>query len=452
MPVIGMYLSLKGECSNSYQNTLTQVSLLNITDCSLDNRNFITMRQNMTQVLEYNNIYKLYDTNIPQFNKKITSEDKISFGLRYAMYRDTLTCLYETLDTSKFFKIQSYDQTQLKIKEKIAISVYVFVSMESTFKIQKAIQTYLLAINCFIVFFNVCIIIFRVSKVFIEDKYYGHRCLYFEVYFSFCLDLITAIIGGTSFFILNQVVSFTNTVLDTNCMGNYEAGKLNSYSNDLYSTADQNLQIFCVMLMKIALILINIFYYIFVKKCRITAKRLWKLFYENIHEGDEDAAPPNKEEIEEDRKLILKKLFKIDGDEKANENENDEKIDSSRNKVILKNKTDNEIIGNEEFNLNNELKLNENNINNIKEFNTSNKDKIGSNYKKDHDKENEDDNKVDSKRNILSQDNKNGRKYNSKSINDDFIQYKNPNNNSKPSFYDINPEDEAAQGEFSKPK
>lgn len=332
MPIVGMFLGLRGICSNGENNTLTLVSLLETNDCSIESRNFITQTEEIDVVLNHNNIYSAYNTTIPQFDLRLTNQDKISFGLKYAMYRDTISCLIKSLDFTTFWDIGNYDVDKLNNKQKVSLTVYIFVSMGNVFDTQNAIQLYLLIINISVVGINVLVIIFRVVKSFIKNAYFGHSCLYYEVYFSFIIDIASAIVGGISYFYLENIVNYVNNILDTNCMGNYESYKLDSYANDLYDTADQNLQIFVLMVIKILLITINILYYASVKKCRMTCSKFGHLIYENIHEGDEDDTPLNDREIEEkkdeeEKETIKKKESKINEggmDKESEDKENDE--------------------------------------------------------------------------------------------------------------------------------
>jgi hypothetical protein len=261
------------------------------------------------------------------FQSMLNNDDTVGLGLKYAMYRDTLTCLYKKLNGTTFFKSSEYDLNALTIKEKIAISVYLFINMDDVFLIQDYIQTYLLSVNCVIVVFNVCMVIFRIVRVCLGHKNFGRKCVYLEVYFSFFLDLVNAVVGAISYFSLNEVVTYTNTVLDTGCMGNYEGAKLDAYAGDLFSTADQNFQMFLVMVMKLLLIVINIFYYIIVKKCKITCSRLAKLIYENIQEGDDENSSEGNIALE-DKAIALNNFYQNNinqQDYNSSNNDNSEK-------------------------------------------------------------------------------------------------------------------------------
>jgi len=181
--------------------------------------------------------------------------------------------------------------------------------MEDTFQLQMFFQLFLLISNCTVVALNFGIIIFRVVKVFLHDKYFGHRVVYFEVYISFLIDFGTAIVAGCSYFILIKIYNSVDFVIGTSCLGNFEEHKLDNYANDLYDTADQNLQIFVVMLLKIFLISFSMLYYIIVEEFNITCNKFMDLFYENIHEGDEEDAPMDAEEVEEDKKKLIGVFF-----------------------------------------------------------------------------------------------------------------------------------------------
>lgn len=306
-------MTFNGRCSNGFDNSLSLYSLVSSVDCSLENRYYDTQKLPVDYVLNNNdNYYDYLNETYPLLSTRLTPKTSVGFGLEYSFYRDTISCLMDsTLDFNTFFGAQTQHVDQLMMnRENIRRILFTFVSMHTYFQFQEGLQIFLLSINCLSVLVNVCVILFRTFKIFMDDKYYGHRCLYFEVYFSFLLDLFSAIVGATSFFILNTVVNFVNDLLNTSCLGDYTQWKLDAYGNDLYDTAEQNLQIFVIMLLKLLIILISILYYYSMKECKVTCKELGNVVYDTIHEGDDKDSPMNEDEVKEEKKRITEAIKK----------------------------------------------------------------------------------------------------------------------------------------------
>ena len=94
------------------------------------------------------------------------------------------------------------------------------------------------------------------------------------------------------------------------------------------------------MLFKLILILINIIYYLSIKKCSISLEKLNKIVYENIHEGDEDDVPISPAEVKlEKMKTIrmMKSNREIDKENLSNldTKKNDESTERMNNKIRL---------------------------------------------------------------------------------------------------------------------
>ena len=342
-PITDVSMSMLGKCSNSKEFQQTTYSLLEKEECSVETRNIITSKMSFESILNANNgTYNKLVDKFPLFKTSIKKDDYYSLVLEYAIYRDIPTCLIQNLNFSNSYV--SYDSNMVDVgealyRQKLSYAIYLFISMDSIFNLQEFFQYYLLIVNCFIVTFNVFIILFRLFKLILQDEFFGHKLLYYEVYISFIIDLASAVVGGTAYFELSKIVSLCNEVINTNCLGNYEEYRLNVYSNDLYGTSDANLQIFIIMLIKILLITLNISVFCGIKKCKFKKSQILKIFYESIHEGDEEDSPMNNEEINEE-KLKTESIKKISTTERNKNIENKENIEESpikKNNVILNN-------------------------------------------------------------------------------------------------------------------
>ena len=125
---------------------------------------------------------------------------------------------------------------------------------------------------------------------------------------SFISDLIIAFLGGFAFFTLYSYNDIIQQLTQSKCMDDYAKFKLNTYSNALQGAAEQNFQIFVIMLMKIGIIILSIVYYIIAEGCSSCSK-VSNVIVANMNEGQSDEetelveAKFNKKELHKAHRL-----------------------------------------------------------------------------------------------------------------------------------------------------
>lgn len=360
-PITGVQATMQGKCNNDLQNQFTSYSIFNNYECSRESRNIIANRFKIKEVLNttyHKDLVKCksfkkdnanpnsyickgeekdlsnpneilnYDENLEKttyynqnfkinldeslFENKITDHDTFSIELDYSLFRDTPTCLLKKLSFDNYIAAQNKKNdiyTAQSIKKDLKYALYVFINMDYIFNFQSSLQLYLLIVNCSIVGVNTIVIILSSIRLAKKNAKLFASILYYEVYVSFFVDVVSGVVGAYSYFKYVNVVSLCDELVSTGCLGNYEEYKLTVYANDLDDVLIENLQIFLIMLIKIFLITVNILVYIGVKKCKITFNKFIKIVYENLHEGDEDDAPESKEEILEEEKKNTKMQY-----------------------------------------------------------------------------------------------------------------------------------------------
>jgi hypothetical protein len=290
-PILNLSISLSGKCVDGENALDWNYPIINDTACPIDQRFYNIDKESAKTILNRNGYLETMMA-YPLFNLTITDDKKWNFDAEYAFYRNTLTCLmkeYENINskTSYFGEITKTRTFDIQ-KEKIVNMLQVFVKFDTSFQYQLTIQILILVVNAFIVLFNVISIL---SKIFAM----GFACcqclrlfVYYEKLLSFFLDITLAVLGAFSFFVLYQYVTLITTLIDSSCVDNYVQYKFGLFANELQSTAESNLQLFIIVLIKIFMIVFSIVYYITCKRCKLSCLKFWEIIMENINEGDDD--------------------------------------------------------------------------------------------------------------------------------------------------------------------
>jgi hypothetical protein len=355
-PVLNISIDLSGKCVDGENSLELSYSLINDTSCAIDQRFYSVDREEVKTILQRNGLLQTY-TNYDLFNATVNRDKKWNLDLEYAFYRNTLTCLmmnYNSISskTTYFGNIgesRTFDIQQQKIRNILKA----FATFDTSFSYQKIIQIFILALNSIIVFFNV---ITLTSKI-IALSFYCCLCIklfvYYEKLISFIFDIVLAVLGASSFFILYQYVNLISAVVDSDCVDNYTQYKFGSFANTLQDTAESNFQIFIIMIIKIFFIVFSISYYLSCKRCRLSFSKFWEIVMENINEGDEEnnilVDNAHIEKLEEAEFGQLSQLNRLQRNEVQVElangiNENNKDYDQQPQGSIKTDKKDNDIL------------------------------------------------------------------------------------------------------------
>jgi len=218
----------------------------------------------------------------------------LNLDIEYAFYRNSLSCLiekYDDLNRNYFFQNTKnkeeaekakYNYQQLKIQNLITT----FIMFKYSFEFRGCIQNTILGINSFTVLVNVMTILYKFIFHFKDNRI--NKVFSFEIYLSFFLDVIVAILGGFSYFILDSYINFLTDIVESGCVDNYVQYKFGVFSASLDGTSTQNLQIFLVMIIKIFIIVVYILYFLCANEGKSKCKDISKIIKENINEGETD--------------------------------------------------------------------------------------------------------------------------------------------------------------------
>lgn len=334
-PILNMGIKRSGQCVDGSHSFESPYTLMDSTNCARDQRFHVLEKQDLAVTLNNNGNYWDYLVKkLPLLNNTKQDNFKWDLDVEYSIYRYTLSCLLENYDklninNTVFLNDTSVDSNYNYKRLKMRNILSAFVMYDDKYSFQENIQIAILALNCAAVFLNVFVIIFKLCKFFCNccEVFIGD----WDVYVAFLIDLSTAVLGGTSFYIIDNYLSFIDNLISSNCSDPYINYKMGTFSDNLQATSDQNLQIFLIMLFKMFIMIFSVLYYLFATHFNVTCKQFNQIIKDNINEGDGT--------FEESEKLKSEALEKNPKDIEM-QNKNTEENNNLNNKIEEKPKND----------------------------------------------------------------------------------------------------------------
>jgi hypothetical protein len=291
-PLIDIHIGGNGMCvdgSNSFQSSY---ALLPETNCPLSQRYYSVHKQNFKDVLNNNdNYYDFLASRLPLFNG-VLDDSKWSLDLEYPSFRDSLTCLMNYYDNT----YPNSNNSTTYTRDKMTFVLQSFITLNKSDFFQNFTQVCLLVLNILVVIINSSVLIYKSVRVFKNVPKTLKQIFKSELFVSFFIDCLIAALGAFAFFSLNVYKSYLNLITETNCLDDFMLYKFNTYSDSLEQTAEQNLQIFVIMMFKLLIVVAIVLHYSCSKKCRFKLKKLMKLLKDNLHDktvGSTDSSNHN---------------------------------------------------------------------------------------------------------------------------------------------------------------
>jgi hypothetical protein len=288
IPMIGVHISRNGKCVSGENSLQTGYALIPEQKCPLDQRFFTSSKLDMQTVLNANDgYYDFLQGRLPLFDFFSSSDNKWTLDLEYAFYRNTISCLLSNYDTLFPDLVKNIDTTlPYKAQQKVKLSRILksLITLNYSNLFLKFIQISILALNINVVVLNVAIILYKFLRMFFPKKI----IIFFEneVYISFIMDLLIAILGGFSFFSMNYYQDKINLLLQQECADDFVKYTLTAYCDSMQGAAEQNLQIFVIMLFKLFILIFSILYYVFLDNCKMRCHQIGKLIKDNLNDGE----------------------------------------------------------------------------------------------------------------------------------------------------------------------
>lgn len=294
LPAMDMAITLEGQCVDGNNSLTIDYNLIPRKRCPIRQDYFAADEKPLDDILNRNDkYYDLLSANLKLFNYTNFNQNKMRLDIQYAFFRNTLTCLMNNYDGIKnqFFNNSTSNTTanqQELMKIQLTNVLQVFVNLDVYFTFQQIIQIIILALNCFVVFMNLVFIFIRFTNLCCSCLGSGINVAYvIETYLSFTTDLIIAVLGGCSYFILSQFSDFLSNLFSTLCLDNYVQYQLGTYGDAIDNTGDENLQIFILMIIKVAILMFSCNVFCCTKGCKeIECKAIEYVIRENINEGE----------------------------------------------------------------------------------------------------------------------------------------------------------------------
>jgi len=298
VPILGMSITRNGKCNiKDDTNLQTDYSVINNVNCPRDQAYHDFYSEDLFNILNFNdNYYNYLDSNLPMFSQIVNTNVKWSLGIKYAFYRNTIGCLlseYSRLNQNNAFSeyrpaqgknATNYEKKIFQLRNILSV----FINFNLSYTFQNNIQISILIINCSVVFFNVSVIFFKIFRICCNCPEFVNIFIKYEGTFSFILDFSTAILGGTSYFIIDKFITLINNLLDTDCVDNRVQYQFGVFNDALDSTSEQNFQIFIFMVFKLFFLFFSTFYYMIYKKCNFRWNSLKRVIMENVNEGEDE--------------------------------------------------------------------------------------------------------------------------------------------------------------------
>jgi hypothetical protein len=277
-PLLDIHIAGNGKCVDGTNSLISSYTLIPETKCPFSQRYYSIHKQSMKDVL--NNNDKYYDylaTRLPLLTALNVDDTKWSLDLEYPAFRNSLTCLMNYYDQ------QNPNKTD--ISGKIGFVLQSFITLNKSDFFQNFVQICLLVLNILVVLINFIVVSYKSYKIFKNPTTaIIKNIMKCEKFFGFLLDVAIAILGGFAFFSLNVYKNYLSQITNTNCLDDFMLYKFNTYSDSLEATAEQNLQIFIIVIVKLLIIIVIVSHYSCSKKCKIKFNNILKLLRDHIED------------------------------------------------------------------------------------------------------------------------------------------------------------------------
>ncbi len=293
-----------GKCNNDQNlQSLTLYPLFNPIKCPLMQRSHTFHTLTLNQLLKANNAYEKVTNLFDLYD--LTADEESTWGLNSetAFQRNTIQCIMKNYKVigSYFPKINPSITGFDREKERYKNVLSIFLDLTEIFFFIKVMQILLLATNVFQVFLGLLFILIKIGGYCChgccKNTKKHKQCLINEFYFTYCLDICVAFVGGYAFFTLHNFNLLMGLIFDTQCLDDNIKYVFGIYSQILGATADQNLQIFVIVLMKIALQVFSIIFSLCMIKCKINKKGCNRVCEESFAEQDDGGDEISEEEL-----------------------------------------------------------------------------------------------------------------------------------------------------------
>jgi len=295
-------MSREGKCTEGEDfQFLPTYPLFNAIKCPLSQKSYTFHRLKFEDVLKNNGYYDTYIKYYDLFKLTIDLNHEWGLDSETAFHKNTLHCILNHYDKIKdqFVEIDITIDLDTQIKTKYKNILKMFINLDTTFQKVNIIQIYMLVSNCFIVMTELIIILIKLSITFakIEEKLKVRKCIIVEKYLIYFADIANAVVGYYAFHELTGFNNILTAIFESGCLDDYVRYVLSNYSAALGNTADENIQIFIIVVLKIFIQFISIIFQAHADKCKVAEDSCCRLFMESFSFDDD-----SEEEQEDDDK------------------------------------------------------------------------------------------------------------------------------------------------------
>jgi hypothetical protein len=283
-----------GVCSKKTYFT-TKHPLLPDVNCGLDNSFYPISRANFTDLLKYNNHFDNLSEKLPYLSEYTKGEYWTLYSQTSFAF-DTIYCLvdkYKLYTEDEFtnkknftlpFEYHHKEEKKEHLHE--LLSSFSTIFQDSNFV--GRIQLHLLITYIIITAIEIIYVIFKSFNVCGDTiKCYIYVCS-FEAYFTLFIDLFILITATVAKIILGGILHRIEELLETQCLDSYTFGMMTAFKVVIDVCADKNLEMILIILSKLAIILLSLLFYVFIKRSKIKIKECELIiFQKNVFDEDE---------------------------------------------------------------------------------------------------------------------------------------------------------------------
>jgi hypothetical protein len=278
LPLTDILIGRNGVCARKTYFT-TKHPLLPNSNCGPDNSFYPISRANFSDLLKYNNHYDTLNEKLPYLSQYTEGEYWTLYSQTSFAF-DTIYCLVDKYDLNTEDQFTNREDLNTPFeyhhKEEKREHLYELLSSFATIfedtNFVGRIQMHLLITYIIITSIEIIYVFFRLLNICGDCiKCYVYTCS-FEAYFTLFIDFFILITATVAKIILGKILHRIEELIETHCLDSYTHGMMTAFKVVVDVCADKNLEMILIILSKLAIIVISILFYVFIKRSKIKCK------------------------------------------------------------------------------------------------------------------------------------------------------------------------------------
>lgn len=323
-----MTIGLMGKCVDATSHISLDYILLKQNKCVFKESYDSVHETSMNKLLDANdNYFQVLNTKLPLFSYEIEEDIPMKLQTQRAFFHTALTCLMKNYDQlGNYFgnKEKANEATFEAANDRVKGILTVFVRFESSFNTQKIIQL----VNLILTAVGISLqFLFLIARCF-GPKVFSKMCGISELIVEYLINIVVAVIGIYSYLTLKDYLGFVEKLVESVCIDNLTKYYFGVFAESLDETANSNLEIFLITLVKTSILVLSIIALLIARKGKVSMQEFMKVIVESVKLENEDnndnEDEENKQRKEEDAEN--KNINEVEPNHFENEREDKEVI------------------------------------------------------------------------------------------------------------------------------